>query len=308
MPPPPPPPAASPPRPLPNLEIRPLETPEEYRECVALQIETWASPEECVPPAVLKVSQQLGGVAAGAFDGSGQLLGFVFGLTGWRGDELCHWSDMLAVRREFRDRGIGRRLKEFQRSQLLEHQVSTMYWTFDPLVARNAYLNLEKLGVFVTEYVPDMYGSGDSSMLDSVIGTDRFIVRWRLDVEVRGAPGRAHGTDRDASFPGDSAIVNQAPGRKALRAVRPDHAQLTAPVYIEIPSDIESLKTSDPDLAARWRESTREAFRSHLDRGYEITRFLRDPTSDRCVYLLVLPDNNVSGAGRGAPGPVETGG
>jgi predicted GNAT superfamily acetyltransferase len=282
-----------------NLEIRSLQTLDEYRECVALQIETWDCPEECVPPAVLKVSQMLGGVAAGAFDETGRLLGFVFGLTGWRGGELCHWSDMLAVKREFRDLGLGRRLKQFQRAQLLEQQVNTMYWTFDPLVARNAYLNLEKLGAHVTEYVPDMYGSGDSSMLDSVIGTDRFIVRWRLDVEVGShASDNDDGPGRDAPFPEDSAIVNRPPGGKALGTPRPDHGQPAAPVYIEIPSDIETLKVTDVNSAVGWRESTRKAFRSHLGQGYEVARFLRSPTSDRCVYVLVPQASRAAGAGQ----------
>ncbi|HSY82913.1 MAG TPA: hypothetical protein VK807_14175, partial [Gemmatimonadaceae bacterium] len=108
---------------------------------------------------------------AGAFDGDGPMLGFVFGVSGVIAGEIVHWSDMLAVHADARNRGIGRALKRFQRDAVLAMGIKTMYWTYDPLVARNAHLNLNVLGAQVTEYVPDMYGPG----------TDRFIVRWCLD-------------------------------------------------------------------------------------------------------------------------------
>ena len=88
-------------------QIRPLETPEDYRACVALQEETWGSGfAERVPSSLLKVSQRLGGVAAGAWDENGRMLGFVFGMTGIEHGKPVHWSDMLAVRSEIRDGGL----------------------------------------------------------------------------------------------------------------------------------------------------------------------------------------------------------
>ena len=90
--------------------IRDLASSEDYGACLALQYETWGNAfREAVPPSILLVSQKLGGVAAGAFDRRGRLLGFVFGMTGVRGGEITHWSDMLAVRPDAQNSGIGRR-------------------------------------------------------------------------------------------------------------------------------------------------------------------------------------------------------
>ena len=236
--------------------IRLFETIDDYRACVELQRETWGAEfRDCVPPAILMISQKMDGVAAGAFDAKGVLLGFVYGLMGWKDGEPCHWSHMLAVKREYRGRGIGQDLKAFQRTVLLSRGVSVMYWTYDPLVARNAYLNLQKLGVDVVEYVPDMYGDDEGSTTDSVIGSDRLVVRWLLQTEERNG-----GTME---------------GRGGEPVVR-----------LEIPADIQSLKAVAPDLAREWRGKTREAFQSYFARGYRVARFVREPHTARCYYVL----------------------
>jgi predicted GNAT superfamily acetyltransferase len=160
--------------------IRDLESPADLDACVALQQAIWGGDfSECVPRSMLIVARKMGGVVAGAFDGE-RLVGFVFGLTGLRDGRLAHWSDMLAVDPSRRDQGIGRQLKAFQREMVMAMGVSEMYWTYDPLVARNAHLNLNTLGAEVVEYVPDMYGT-TSSPLHGNVPTDRFVVRWRLD-------------------------------------------------------------------------------------------------------------------------------
>ena len=103
-----------------DIDVRHLATHEEFVACVELQHKIWgAGFSERVPAAILKVSQRIGGVTAGAFDESGDIVGFVFGMTGVENGELVHWSDMLAVRADLRDHGIGRILKEFQLRTLL---------------------------------------------------------------------------------------------------------------------------------------------------------------------------------------------
>ncbi|MGD2218255.1 MAG: GNAT family N-acetyltransferase, partial [Gemmatimonadales bacterium] len=142
-----------------EFTIRPLESRDDFLQCVALQHETWGEDfEECVPPSILQVSQKVGGVSAGAFDADGRLVGFVFGLSGVRHGRLAHWSDMLAVREELRGRGLGQRLKAYQLSQLLERGIEVAYWTYDPLEAGNANININRLSAFPVEYVPNMYG------------------------------------------------------------------------------------------------------------------------------------------------------
>lgn len=180
-----------------GFEIRPLRTLDELRRCVALQEVVWGDGfSERVPTAILNVARRLGGVVSGAFDREGELAGFVFGLTGIEGGEPVHWSDMLAVRPEHRNAGLGTRLKLHQRRQLLDAGIRKIYWTFDPLESRNAYLNLVHLGAVAREYVVDMYG-GSSSPLHAGLGTDRLVAVWLLDSprveervrELEAAPG-----------------------------------------------------------------------------------------------------------------------
>lgn len=174
--------------PLPeSIEVRPLSAAREYEQAVELQRITWgAGFRDVVPAALLKVTQRVGGVTVGAFDGAGTMLGFVYGLTGFYAGALAHWSHMLAVRPELRDQGIGLRLKEHQRARMAELGIEWIYWTFDPLVARNAHLNLNRLGTMVREYIPDMYGNTGSEL--HAFGTDRLVVGWRVG---NATPGSA---------------------------------------------------------------------------------------------------------------------
>jgi predicted GNAT superfamily acetyltransferase len=240
-----------------NIVVRRVETQAEYDECVRIQDETWgASFNERVPSTILKVTQYLGGVTAAAFDGPGEgrpMLGFVFGMTGLRDGHLVHWSDMLAVRAKARDHGIGRRLKLYQRSLVAEMGVTRIVWTFDPLVSRNAHLNLNSLGARVTDYVPDMYGLDTGSALHS-IGTDRFVVSWELFSEVGGEAGKRGGGE-----------VSRAAGRRGSEAE----------TLVEIPLDIQELIARTPERAREWRESTRQAFLRHLADGYHVSGFER---------------------------------
>jgi predicted GNAT superfamily acetyltransferase len=199
-----------------EFTIRPLESHDDFLQCVALQHETWGADfVDSVPPSILQVCQKVGGVAAGAFDGEGRLVGFVFGLSGVRHGRLAHWSDMLAVREELRGRGLGQRLKAFQLSLLLERGIEVAYWTYDPLEAGNANININRLAAFPVEYVPDMYGEATST-LHAGLSTDRFVVEWWLTRDDRRGPGpaRARASRRDAGsrrdplgHPGDKERV-----------------------------------------------------------------------------------------------------
>src|SRR5687768_8939762 len=126
--------------------IRDLNTTADLKACVAMQRETWGENfSELVPAAILQVAQYVGGVSAGAFTPDDQMVGFVFGITGIEnksnGEVVpVHWSDMLAVRKDVRNKGIGERLKRYQRDVLLKRNVQKIYWTFDPLDSKNAHV------------------------------------------------------------------------------------------------------------------------------------------------------------------------
>jgi predicted GNAT superfamily acetyltransferase len=255
------------------ITIRHLATWGEYQACVALQQDVWGVDfTDIVSPAILKVSQRLGGVTAGAFDAEGRLIAFVFGITGVERGRLVHWSDMLGVRSEARDMGIGRRLKLFQRDAVHAIGVSLMYWTYDPLVARNAYFNIMQLGGDVVEYVKDMYGARTSSVLHEGVGTDRFIVAWRLDDAHNPAP---RPTPPPLHSP-DIPVINTAP-EAALGAPR---------VRVAIPLHIDQIQRSSLAQAAQWRAETRPAFQWAFAHGYRIVGFQRDTPAGRGLYEL----------------------
>lgn len=263
------------------MHVRDLTDAHDYRACVELQGLTWGRAfRELVPPAILKISQKVGGIAAGAFSPEGEMVGFVYGITGWKEGKPCHWSHMLAVTPQFRDRGIGRQLKAFQKARLVDEGVQTMYWTFDPLVARNAHFNLGRLGVTIREYVPDMYGPDDDNSLDHVIGTDRFIVEWDL---MESEPA-----DRQPNLP----AVELTNARVSAGDLDPTDLTLRdhASVGIAIPRDIHGLKATHSSLATRWRANTRQAFQHYLGAGYVVTGFRTDPTNQFGVYVLSKRD------------------
>jgi len=264
-----------------TVEVRPLRTHEDFAACVELQRLTWGGDyTDIVPASLLKVVPKVGGVVAGAFGADGRMLGFVFGMTGIRDGRVAHWSHMLAVRPEARNLGIGRRLKEYQREMVAKLGVEAIYWTFDPLVARNAHLNLTRLGAEVVEYSPDMYGRTGSDL--HVLGTDRLVVVWRIAEGARASARAAAPTGVDST-----PIVNRGPGGEPL-------ADTTAfaehpLVRIEVPADIEEVRASSMDLAVRWRDAIRCAFTWYLGRRYRVVGFTRDLEAGRCHYVLAAP-------------------
>lgn len=259
-----------------GIVIRDCDTLEDYLACVTIQEETWGRGfSERVPAAILRVSQRVGGIAAGAFDPQGQMLGFVFGITGVQDGALVHWSDMLAVRAAARGRHIGAQLKQFQREKICALGVRTMMWTFDPLVARNAHFNMNSLGAFPLEYVVNMYGTTRSA-LHGALPTDRFIVSWECQPEV------PHQVRDGTGAYGDVPLMNPvAHGTPSLATVD-DAPQLR----VQIPFDVQPIIQQQPALAARWREVTRRAFMNRMAAGYRISAFVREVGGALPYYVL----------------------
>ena len=261
--------------------IRPLRSRGDCEAGVQLQRDIWGRDfADVVPATILQVSQRVGGVAAGAFAPDGRLAGFVFGISGVRDGAPAHWSDMLAVRPEARRRGLGRRLKLHQRRELIAAGVERVYWSFDPLVSRNAHLNLAALGAEPVEYVPDMYGD-TASVLHRGLDTDRLIVEWRLrDPAVECI--------LDGHPPEVPAEARAAP----VATVPPTGAEPAPPprapwVRVELPADIERLKAADPDAARRWQRHLRRAFTAYFgDPQARVAGLHHDAAAGRWFYLV----------------------
>jgi predicted GNAT superfamily acetyltransferase len=255
-----------------DVQLRELASVADYHACVAVQNEVWGATGSghAVPASLLLASSKVGGLAIGAFDGDGGMLGFVFGLAGVKDGEAVHWSHMLAVRAAARGHGLGRMLKEAQRAELARRGVPHIYWTFDPLQARNAHLNLNLLGARVVDYVSDMYGAS-ASPLHFGLATDRLVVSYTTDRAPR--PARPATPAARASVltpfprPGDAA-----PGNGEM-------------LLIEIPTDLEDGDVATSQAMSAWRIATREAFQLALQRGHEITSLLRDRSTGRSFYV-----------------------
>jgi MazG family protein len=160
-----------------RLPIRDLRTPQEFQACVDLQRRVWGFDEsDLVPVRMFVVARKIGGQVFGAFDGE-RLAAYCLALPGERAGHLYLHSHMLAVAPEYRDHGLGRRLKWRQREDGLERGFALMEWTFDPLEIKNAYFNVERLGAIARRYVPNQYGI-TSSVLHAGLPTDRLVAEW----------------------------------------------------------------------------------------------------------------------------------
>ncbi len=162
------------------IDIRPCEGLDDFNACVQLQIDVWGyGDRDVIPRRVFVVAKKIGGQVMGAFVGE-DLVGFAMALPGiFKGQPYLH-SHMLAVNPNYRNQGIGRRLKLFQRDEALARGIKRMEWTFDPLEIKNSFLNIAKLGTIVRRYEPNFYGVS-SSRLHGEVPTDRLCAEWCLD-------------------------------------------------------------------------------------------------------------------------------
>ena len=259
-----------------DVRVRPLETLADFRTCVELQREIWGTAyDDIVPASLMRAAAHVGALTLGAFEPAGAQVGFVFGITGVEQGESVHWSHMLGVRAGARDQGVGRKLKEFQRAELARRGIARMYWTFDPLQARNAHLNINRLGVRVVEYVTDMYGTS-LSPLHHAVGTDRLVVECRTD-----ANGHAPATLSNGHVP-DGQVLTAFPRQDELPAA----GQNPPLALIEIPWDLQAVVADSAQVASEWRSATRRYFQWALASGYRVTGVRRDADARRVFFVI----------------------
>jgi predicted GNAT superfamily acetyltransferase len=184
------------------ITIRRCEGLEELRSCVALQKEIWNFTDaELVPLRIFVVAEKVGGQVMGAFAGS-EMVGFALSVPGTRSGHIYLHSHMLAVRKDHRNGGLGRRLKLLQREDALARGIELIEWTFDPLEIKNAYLNIEKLGAIARRYNINQYGI-TSSPLQGGLPSDRLIAEWWLKsgrVETLVARGKVPAFNRELTI------------------------------------------------------------------------------------------------------------
>ncbi|GAA2172949.1 hypothetical protein GCM10009846_12920 [Agrococcus versicolor] len=171
-------------------------------------------------------------------------------------------------------RGLGRAIKLYQRAWCLEHGIRAMSWTYDPLVARNAYFNLRRLGARATSYHPDFYGVM-TDVINAGQRSDRMVVRWDLDVE----PPPAGPSSQPDEAPEDAHVVLADVDGEPSAVVLPGATARTA--VVAVPRDVEAMRRVEPQQALRWRDATRDALSTLLADGWTVVDFTRT-----CQYVL----------------------
>lgn len=207
----------------PAIEIRHCATLAEYDECVRLEHLTWGE-DIAVPSAMFVVAHHTGGQVLGAFAGD-KMVGFTLAFAAARHGRLFLHSHMTAVLEGFRDRGVGRQLKLFQRQDALRRGIELIEWTFDPLEMRNAHFNLVRLGAVARRYIPDCYGVTESP-LHRGLPTDRLVAEWWVASE------RVRGILADDPAPASDAAV-----RISLVAARPQPKSRKRAMALRIQSE-----------------------------------------------------------------------
>jgi predicted GNAT superfamily acetyltransferase len=267
-----------------SIVIRDIGTAEEMREVEQLQKEIWGVPDlDVVPAAQLVASKAAGGFLLGAFQGD-RMAGFVYGFVGYENGKAIHHSHMLAIRPEFRNFNLGRKLKMAQRESVLNQGIDEMTWTFDPLQSQNAYINFNKLGVVSKRYLINFYGEDATSFLHRN-GTDRLWVTWLLN--------RKRVVDRkeaafSGSFPEDAKHLIAIGKDGSPKTHGLEDCLLNEKVLIEIPGDINSLEKEDRELAFEWRFATRNGFTKAIEAGFLVEEFYRTRNSDNPSGTYVL--------------------
>jgi predicted GNAT superfamily acetyltransferase len=238
-----------------------------------------------------------GGLALGAFDND-ELIGFVFGFLGkvederaaWMGMPYVHCSEMMGILPDYQSQSVGYQLKLLQREYALKQGHHLMIWTFDPLLSRNAWLNVGKLGCVVRHYIRDAYG--DMGGIYAGLSTDRFEAEWWLQSKhalnhITETPPRI---SLDALRDSGAEIINSGilGENSVLYPSQVVHAGDEPVLLVEIPGDFQSLKQKDLGAAKAWRQHTRALFEALFEAGYLITNFVHAPDQqiERSYYVL----------------------
>jgi predicted GNAT superfamily acetyltransferase len=279
-----------------SCSIRPLTTVDDFARVFDLERRVWALPngDDAVPVNLFAATVKCGAILLGAFDEAGGLAGFVYSFPGVRHGRLIQWSHMLGVGEGHRGRGLGRALKLAQREQALAQGVTRVEWTFDPLQAGNAHLNLHVLGAQASEYLDDVYGASESP-LHAGAATDRLVAGWDLrSDEVRrlcDEPAGGASGERPADRPGVAIAVNRVrrEGRWIVCDGEADPSCEELALAVLVPPAFTEMLRDAPSLAREWRLQTRRAFRAYFERGFVATAFARGEDGGRYVLSRGQP-------------------
>ena len=228
------------------MEIKELDNMPQMHELAELFATIWGRPGE--PPidsSTLRALSHSGNYVVGAFSEERMVGGLIGWLGGHPPGDLHLHSHVLGVLPDSEAHGVGFQLKRHQRTWCMDRGVTSLEWTYDPLVRRNAHFNLVKLGADAVQYLVNFYGPMDDG-INAGEESDRVLVRWNLQSEKAAAAAAGHPLE-----------------------FRPNAGALLVPV----PGDIVAIRRDDQELARRWRHQLREALGGAMSRGYRVTGF-----------------------------------
>lgn len=279
-----------------SVIIRPLQTIIEYQAAELLQQAVWGTIERrLTPDHVMITAQKNGGVVLGAFDPTvdtpAHLVGWLFGFVGLHVDgTIKQCSHQLGILPAYQSQRLGYQMKCAQREQVLAQGVKLITWTFDPLQSRNAYLNLNKLGVICNTYLQNIYGEMQDG-LNQGLTSDRFEVAWHLE------SNRVHSRLQQSASSTPATPLRLATlleaGVPLLNRVPPDAGPAPAPItqplegprlLVQVPYDIQTVKDAGVAHAIAWRTQIRDLFMRAFAAGYIVTDMVVE--AQQSFYLL----------------------
>jgi predicted GNAT superfamily acetyltransferase len=253
-----------------RVEVRDLKGLNEIAGASRLFDLVWgaSNAEPLLAPGLLRALTHAGNYAAGAFH-DGAMVGAVVGFLGRDDEDTFLHSHILGVSEQHRGANVGFALKQHQRAWALDRGMRKVTWTFDPLVRRNAFFNVNKLGADAEEYLESFYGSM-SDEVNQGDETDRVLVVWHVD------DPRVDTASSDREREPDIADLKANRGTVALS---PDgnveQMSWARTVLCATPADVVAMRRSDPGAAQRWRHALRATLGAALTDGYRVTAFTR---------------------------------
>lgn len=255
-----------------GVRITLLRNRSETSELVHLLARIWGVSDDHGPidPSIVAAMMHGNGYVSGAYAGSELVAGSIGFITGDAFDTLhSHVTGVLGGRGRS---GVGTAIKLHQRSWAIEHRLTSITWTYDPLIARNARFNLQRLGARLEDYLVDFYGPMHDDR-NRGQPSDRAFTRWDLTGPTT-PPDVSTATTAQPVLSGvhDGPVIDDRALAAALRGA-------DSPVELVIPADIEAIRAGDPDLAMAWRLALRETLRPLLQVGWQLAGFLPDRSS-----------------------------
>ncbi|HSB09167.1 MAG TPA: hypothetical protein VLM38_06620 [Blastocatellia bacterium] len=256
------------------MTIRECTSVEDFQQCIELERAVWKDDDIGIMPIRLyMISKACNAPTIGAFEPSGRLVGFVHTMLALTEGHAAYHSHLAAVVEDLRHRDIGFRMKLAQRQRAIEQGVSLIFWTFDPLLSRNAHLNINKLGAIIRRYEVNYYSEGLSTVFDSKVPSDRVFAEW---------------------------WVSSKHVESVLGGARPQLGSDSE--FVLIPEDIVAVRNRSLDDHLKWRVRVRQDFQAKLASGLIARGFERQDGTSRYLFGCDEPQfhfqgDNVDGAG-----------